>query len=148
MDHLFDVPFFFLLLKQQGHIQEKQKAMNQSPWMKQCCPRRERRVSPFHTPSTGPHQFPPPISTKVKEWGREKQRRPTIKGLKDFFYFSENIFYALKKSYYDKNKNPTCGLFYFDKLPGTLDIWWYNRKILYLVQYKICSPAFFSVSEH
>ena len=31
----------------------------------------------FHTSSTGPHQFPPPILTKVKEWGREKQRRPT-----------------------------------------------------------------------
>ena len=54
------------LLKQQGHIQEKQKAMNQRPWMKQCCPWRERRVSPFHTPSTGLHQFPPPFQQKRK----------------------------------------------------------------------------------
>ena len=45
--------------------------------MKQCCPWRERKVLPFHTPSTGLLQFPPPISTEVKDWGREKQRRPT-----------------------------------------------------------------------
>ena len=34
--------------------------------MKQCCPWRERKVSLFHTPSTGPHQFPPPFQQKWK----------------------------------------------------------------------------------
>ena len=52
-------------LKQQDHIQENQKAMNQKPWMKQCL-WREKKVSLFHTPSTGLHQFPPPFQQKRK----------------------------------------------------------------------------------
>ena len=49
------------LLKKQGHIQEKQKTMNQRPWVKHYCLLRERKLSLFHTPSTGVHQFPPPF---------------------------------------------------------------------------------------
>ena len=43
--HPLNPPF----LKQQSHIQEKQRAMNQRPWMKQCCPWGERKVSLFET---------------------------------------------------------------------------------------------------
>ena len=45
-----------LLLKQQGHIQGKQKAMNQMPRIKQYSLWRARKVSLFHTPSKGLHQ--------------------------------------------------------------------------------------------
>ena len=44
----------------------KAKAMNPRPWMKQCCLWRERKLSPFHTPSTGLHQFPLPFQQKKK----------------------------------------------------------------------------------
>ena len=54
------------LLQQQGHIQEKQRAMNQRPWMKQCCLWGERKISLFHTFIRGPHQFPPPFQPKRK----------------------------------------------------------------------------------
>ena len=54
------------LLKQQGHIQEKEKTMNQRPRMKQCCLWRERKVPPFHAPRTGLHQFPLPFQQKKK----------------------------------------------------------------------------------
>ena len=56
------------LPKQQGHIQEKQKAMNQRPWMKKCCLWGERKVSLFHTPTRGPHQFPPQFQP-IKQLG-------------------------------------------------------------------------------
>ena len=64
------------LLKQQGHIQEKQRAMNQRPWMIQCCLWGKREVPLFHTPSTGLRQFPPPIQPKEKEWGHGKKGDP------------------------------------------------------------------------
>ena len=64
------------LLKQQGHIQEKQKVMNQRPWMKQCCPWEERKVSLFHTPSRGPHQFPLPFQPKRKNGDMRKREYP------------------------------------------------------------------------
>ena len=57
------------LLKQQGHIQEKQRAMNQRPWKKQCCLWVVTKVSLFHTTSTGPHQFPPPFHGVIRKRG-------------------------------------------------------------------------------
>ena len=54
------------LLKQQNHIQEKQGAMNQKPWMKQCWLWGEKKVSLFHTPSPGHDQFPPPFQPNKK----------------------------------------------------------------------------------
>ena len=54
-------------LKQQCyiHIQKKQKAVNQRPWMKQCSLWRERKVSLFlYLPSTGLYQFLPLFQQK------------------------------------------------------------------------------------
>ena len=64
------------LLKQQGHIQEKQRAMNQRPWMRQCCLWGERKVSLFHTPSRGPHQFPPHFNQRERMGKWEKTEDP------------------------------------------------------------------------
>ena len=50
-----------------SQIQEKQEDMNHKPWMKQCCLWGERKLSLFHTPSTGLHQFPPPFQPKRKK---------------------------------------------------------------------------------
>ena len=36
-------------LEQQGNIQEKQEAMNQRPWMKQCCLWGEKSLTISHT---------------------------------------------------------------------------------------------------
>ena len=47
------------LLKQHGHIQENQRAMNLKTWMIQCCLWGERKVSIFHTPSREPRPFQP-----------------------------------------------------------------------------------------
>ena len=70
------------LLKKQSHIQEKQRAMNQRPWMKQCL-WVERKVSLFHTLSTGLHQFPPPFQQKrknenVKNRGDQHQEQEKV----------------------------------------------------------------------
>ena len=54
------------LLKQHGHIQKKKRAMNQKPWMKQCCLWGESKISLVQTPSKGSHQFPPPFQPKRK----------------------------------------------------------------------------------
>ena len=62
-------------LQQQGHIQEKQRTINQMPWMKQWCLWGERKISLFHTPR-GPHQFLPPVQPKRKN-EEMKKRRPT-----------------------------------------------------------------------
>ena len=58
------------LLKQQGHIQKKQRAMNHS-WMKQCCLWGVRKV--FHTPSTGQHQFPPNFNQRKNRDMRKRE---------------------------------------------------------------------------
>ena len=65
------------LLKQQDHIQENQRAINQRPWMKHCCLWGERKVSLFHTPNRGPHQFPLPLQPKKNNGAMKKKRRPT-----------------------------------------------------------------------
>ena len=57
------------LLKQQGHMQEKQEAMNQ---------RLEWKVSLFYTPSTERHQYPPPFQPKRGNMGARKKKRPTL----------------------------------------------------------------------
>ena len=63
------------LLKQHGYIQGKQRAMNQRPWMKQCCVWGERKVSLFHT-HTGHHQFPPLFQPKRKNGNVRKRENP------------------------------------------------------------------------
>ena len=67
--HLLKPP----LLKQQDHIQEKQRTINQRLWMKQYCLWGERKESLFHTPSRGPHQFPPPFQPKRKKGDMKKR---------------------------------------------------------------------------
>ena len=62
-----------LLPKKQGHIQEKKRTMNQRPWMKQWCLWGEWKVSLFHTPSTGLHQFLPLFQQK-RENGDVRKR--------------------------------------------------------------------------
>ena len=51
--------------------------------MKQCCLWEERKVSLFHKPSTGLHQFPPPFQAKrkngdVRERGDPHQKQKKV----------------------------------------------------------------------
>ena len=66
------------ILKKQGHIQEKQKAMNQRPWLRQCCLWREKKYHHFSHPARD-YANSHPHFNKEKEWGSEKQRRQTSK---------------------------------------------------------------------
>ena len=63
------------LLKQEGHIQEKQRAINQRPWMKQCCLWGKRKVSLFHTPSRGQDQLSTALSFNQRRKNGDMKNR-------------------------------------------------------------------------